>query len=103
MKAFGEKMKQQTSSTGPCQTWGSFRSNNESNSWNNLRAKLKSKPEGILEAYPGTTLIAEIEVMNETFWPWKQGCFLALHDDQPSTECPIEAFNVPIYQEVKGK
>jgi hypothetical protein len=65
-------------------------------SWNAQRAMLKKKPEGILEACPGTSLIEEIEVLNDTFWPWKQGCSLTLHEEQSFTECPIEIINVPI-------
>ena len=62
-----------------------------------------AKPEGILEACPGSSLIEEIEILNDTFWPWKPGCALTLHEEQSFTECPVEIINVPIDQEVKGK
>ena len=75
----------------------------ESHSWNYQRAVLQKKPEGVLSACPGTSLIEEIEVINETFWPWKKGCYLSLHDEQEFTECPIEIIHIPIEQEVKGK
>ena len=75
----------------------------EAHSWNYQRAVLQKKPEGILEACPGTSLIEEIEVVNETFWPWKKGCYLSLHDEQSFNECPIEIIQIPIEQEVKGK
>ena len=61
------------------------------------------KPEGILEACPGTSLIEEIEILNDTFWPWKPGCALTLHEEQSFVECPVEIIAVPIEQEVKGK
>jgi len=57
---------------------------------------LVKKPEGVLEACPGSSLIEEIEVQNDTFWPWKQGCSLTLHEEQTFNECPIEIINVPI-------
>merc|ERR1712014_263646 len=68
----------------------------ESHSWNYQRAVLQKKPEGVLSACPGTSLIEEIEVINETFWPWKKGCYLSLHDEQEFTECPIEIIHIPI-------
>jgi len=68
----------------------------EAHSWNYQRAVLQSKPMGVLEACPGTSLIEEIEVINETFWPWKRGCQLTLHDEQTFTECPIEFIKIPI-------
>ena len=49
------------------------------------------------------TQIVELDILNDTFWPWKAGCMLTLSEDQPSAEIPIELFNVPIEQEVKGK
>jgi len=80
--------------------WGA---DSEGNSWNSQRAKVVTKPEGVLSASPGTSLIEEIEVLNDTFWPWKQGCSLTLADEQSFTENPIEIINVPVEQEVKGK
>lgn len=101
MQAFGEHAKD--FNPGECKDWGNWGAGNEGNSWNTLRAKLQKKPEGVLEACPGTSLIEEIEVLNDTFWPWKQGCVLTLHEEQSFTECPVEIINVPIDQEVKGK
>jgi len=80
-----------------------FGGDKDGNTWNQLRAKIVSKPEGVLEACPGTSLIEEIEVLNDTFWPWKQGCSLTLSEDQSMEDLPIEIINVPIEQEVKGK
>jgi len=64
--------------------------------WNTLRAKIVSKPEHVLEAYPGTSLIEEIEVLNDTYWPWKAGCTLTLSDEQSFDVCPIEPFSIPV-------
>jgi len=75
----------------------------EAHSWNYQRAVLLKKPEGILQACPGTSLIEEIEVVNETFWPWKKGCYLSLHDEQDFTVLPVEIIKVPVESEVKGK
>ena len=49
------------------------------------------------------TQIIELEVLNDTYWPWKAGCTLTLADEQPGDEIPIDIFSVPIEQEVKGK
>jgi len=49
------------------------------------------------------TQIVEFEVLNDTHWPWKAGCSLTLADEQADMELPIEVFNLPIDQEVKGK
>ena len=43
----------------------------EGKSWNQLRAVLQKKPEGVIEASPGQTVFEEIEILNDTFWPWK--------------------------------
>jgi len=97
MSAFGEHAKDfKPDFEQQNQNWGNWACNNDGNSWNSLRAKLQSKPEGVLEASPGTSLIEEIEVLNDTFWPWKSGCVLTLHDEQTFTECPIEIINIPI-------
>lgn len=65
-------------------------------SWNAQRAVIQKKPESVLEGCPGTALIEDIEILNDTFWPWKRGCVLTLHEEQSFTECPIEIINVPI-------
>jgi len=106
MSEFGEHAKDWKPEFG--QNWGGCGGKNwgadaEGNSWNFLRAKLISKPEGVLEACPGTSLIEEIEVLNDTYWPWKQGCSLTLSEEQSFTENPIEIINIPVEQEVKGK
>ena len=75
----------------------------EDNAWNSERAKVIKKSEGVLNACPGTTLYEEIEVLNDTFWPWKQGCALTFADEQNFKESPIEKINVPVEQRVKGK
>jgi len=65
-------------------------------SWNAQRAVIQKKPEGVLEGCPGTALIEDIEILNDTFWPWKRGCVLTLHEEQSFSECPIEIISVPI-------
>lgn len=105
MTAFGEHAKDWKPEFGQnfgkgC-NWGKY--GGENNSWKSLRAVLIKKPEGILEACPGTSLIEEIEIENQTYWPWKQGCSLTLAEEQSFDEIPIEFITVPIEQEVKGK
>ena len=72
-------------------------------SWKQQRAVIQRKPEEILEIAPGMTQFVEIEVLNDTFWPWKKGCSITLADEQSNFEIPIEVFNIPVEQEVKGK
>jgi hypothetical protein len=49
------------------QNWNRcFKDDGNGNSWNSLRAKVQRIPEGVLEACPGTSLIEEIEVLNDT-------------------------------------
>lgn len=71
--------------------------------WKEARAVVQSKPEGVIAIAPGMTQIVEFEVLNDTHWPWKAGCTLTLADEQADTELPIEVFNLPVDQEVKGK
>jgi len=98
-------MEENASELGQETNWKASGADGEyiNHSWNAQRAVLQTKPEGVLEACPGSALIEEIEVLNDTFWPWKQGCTLTLHEEQEFTECPIEIINVPVDQEVKGK
>jgi len=60
------------------------------------RATLISKPEGILEACPGKTLMNDIEILNDTDFKWRNGITFTLAEEQSFTECPIEAVNVPM-------
>ena len=71
--------------------------------WKEKRAVIVKKPEDVIEAFPGQCIIQEIEVLNDTYWPWKPGCHITLSDQQTETVIPIEIFNVPIENEVKGK
>jgi len=52
---------------GHCGGWGK-------QPWKQARAVIKRKPEEVLELAPGMTQIVEIEVFNDTYWPWKNGC-----------------------------
>jgi len=35
------------------------------------RAVIVKKPENVIEAAAGQNMITEIEILNDTFWPWK--------------------------------
>jgi hypothetical protein len=72
-------------------------------SWKEARAIVKNLPKEVLEISPGQTKIVDITVFNDTHWPWKAGCTLTLSEEQAEDELPIDAFNLPIEQEVKGK
>ena len=66
------------------------------NGWKEARAVCTRKPEQVLQIAPGMTQIVELEVLNDTYWPWKTGCTLTLADEQPGDEMPIDIFSVPI-------
>lgn len=48
--------------------------------WKEKRAVIVKKPEGVIEAIPGQCIITEIEVLNDTYWPWKSGCNITLDE-----------------------
>ena len=75
------------------------------NNWKNFngkqgqkeaRAVCQRKPEQVLQIAPGMTQIVELEVLNDTYWPWVTGCTLTLADEQPGNVLPVEIFKVPI-------
>jgi hypothetical protein len=66
------------------------------------RALILSKPE-LLEGYPGTVVLAEIEVKNDTHWGWKQGVFLGMDEGVDIEGMPIHVVHLPIDREVKGQ
>ena len=79
-------------------------SNSRSENWIESRAVVKNKPSHTIKFAPGMTQNIEIEVLNDTYWPWKKGCTLTLADHQPCGEAvPVEAFTVTIAERVKGK
>ena len=71
--------------------------------WKEARAVCQKKPEEVIAIQPGMTRIVELQVLNDTHWPWKYECSLTLADEQADMEIPIEVFNLPVEQEVKGK
>ena len=71
--------------------------------WNQKRAVIVKKPEGVIQAFPGQTILSELEVLNDTKQAWKPGCHITISDQQTETDLPIQIFNVPITAEMKGK
>lgn len=64
------------------------------------RAVLMKKIEEEIQCMPGCVQLLEIEVQNQTNWPWKQGCFLSLASEVDQDTMPIELINVPVDQKV---
>lgn len=60
-----------------------------------------SKPE-MIEGFPGTVVLVEIEVKNDTFWGWKQGVFLGMDEAVDIEGMPIHVVHLPIEREVKA-
>ena len=69
--------------------------------FNEQRAIIQEKPEDVIEIAVGSTQQAEIQVFNDTYWPWKKGCKLASEIEQVG--CPIEPISVLIEDQVRGK
>ena len=81
-----------------------FRNYDPTWNWKDARAVCQRKPEGVLQFAPGMTQTIELEVLNDTYWPWAADCILNLADEQPcGNELPIDAFSVNIEEKVKGK
>ena len=71
--------------------------------FNQQRAVVQVKPESMFEISPGSTTFADIQIFNDTYWPWKKGCKLAFDTREVMTDCPIEPVCVTIAEKVKGK
>jgi len=50
----------------------------ERSKWAEKRAVIVRKPEEVLVCEPGKIIFVEVEVLNETKWPWKFGCFVGI-------------------------
>jgi hypothetical protein len=48
--------------------------------WGEKRAIFTAAPSGVLEGEPGAYVLAELEILNNTKWPWKRGCYFGLVD-----------------------
>lgn len=113
---FGQMMQQFMSKMGDCKDWGSqdwqkkmqehgeqtFNFNGKQG-WKEARAVIQSQHSEVLEIAPGQTKIVDVTVLNDTYWPWKAGCTLTLADEQVDYDLPIDVFNIPVEQEMKGK
>ena len=75
-----------------------------SQKWMHARAVCQRKPEQTLSFSPGATQTIELEILNDTYWPWANGSILTLADQQPCGETiPIGDFTVNIEERVMGK
>lgn len=72
--------------------------------WSEKRAVIKKSPEEVLVGEPGQTVFAQIEVLNDTKWPWKRGCYLGLQANESGDDevCPFTVAELPIEEDVKG-
>jgi len=66
------------------------------------RAVLMKKIEQEIQCMPGCVQLQEVEVQNQTNWPWKQGCFLSLASEVDQATMPIELINVPVDEKVEA-
>lgn len=47
--------------------------------WGEKRAIIMRKPDQVIVGEAGQVVFAEIEVQNQTKWPWKRGCYIGLN------------------------
>lgn len=71
--------------------------------WKVSRAIVQRKPEEVIKIMPGMTEIVELDILNDTHWPWKPNCNITLAEEQPSVILPIDVFSIPVEQDMKGK
>jgi len=60
------------------------------------RAVIVSKPEDAIECVPGSVVIADLKIKNNTHWNWKKGIFLGMDDSIDIVGMPIEVVHMPI-------
>lgn len=69
--------------------------------WGEKRAIFNIKPENkTVEGDPGKFVFYEVEVTNNTKWPWKKGCYLGMVDKNSKSALKVK--DIPIDFEVKG-
>lgn len=56
-----------------------WRFGGERSSWGEKRAVMLKKPEEPIVGEPGQVVFAEVEVQNQTKWPWKRGCYVGVY------------------------
>ena len=60
------------------------------------RAVIVSKPEDVIECVPGSVVIADLKIKNNTHWNWKKGIFLGMDESIDIVGMPIEVVHMPI-------
>ena len=51
------------------------------NMWNAARAVCVRKPDEVISIASGVTQTVALEILNDTFWPWKEGSVLTVVGD----------------------
>lgn len=64
------------------------------------RAQIISNPDMVLECLPGSVVLHDIEIKNNTHWGWKKDCCLGLDSTIEQADMPIELVNLPVEQQV---
>lgn len=62
------------------------------------RAQIISNPDNELVCLPGTVVLHDIEIKNNTHWGWKKDCTLGLDSSIEQSDMPIELVNIPMDQ-----
>ena len=70
--------------------------------WKEQRAIIVTKPQQPVEVRIGQVAFVPIEVLNQTKWPWKHGCYVATSPKQNAALQGIILNTLPVDCEVKG-
>lgn len=70
---------------------------------NRARAVIVRKPEDTINLALGQKTDIEVEVLNDTHWPWRFNCTLGLAKEQTEANLPVMVLNCPIQDNVMGK
>lgn len=81
--------------------WGGIFTDKRSK-WSEQRAVILKKPTEPVIAPIGQITFVPLEVLNQTKWPWKQGCSLVTSPKQNAALQGIVLNGIPICCEVKG-
>lgn len=74
----------------------------ERSKWAEKRAIIVRKPQEVLVGEPGKIIFVEVEVQNQTKWPWKYGCFVGMAESIIPEGVYFIIKDFPIDQEVRG-
>lgn len=84
--------------------WGGAHGCGNKQEWKVKRAKIVDSPQEVMLLHPGQTKVFEVKVMNNTDWPWKQGCMIeSCESVLPVVQILDDPVEIPVEQFVAGR